>query len=190
MAFRTVHGNMFASQAKSGVVVIEFSYGFPAVVSVTIQAILRQLSLMFILVAAQAILCQSQERCVDINFRIELARIMDDVLGLMAVSALNCAGMLALQLKTCQIVIEVLHSAPPKNKLELSAIVFAVALKADFVLFGFRKKVVPLFLVESLLNFLMTSEAFFCVGPAAEGVALRAVSHTLQFCVCLGQFAR
>lgn len=190
MAFHTVHGSMLAGQAKSGVVVIEFSYGFPAVVSVTIQAIFRQLSLMFILVATQTIPRQSQKRCVDVGFRIELARIMDDVFGLMAVSALNCAGMLALQLETCQIVIEVLHATPPKYKLELTAIVFAVALKADFVLFGFRKKVVPFFLVESLLNFLMTSEAFFCVWPAAEGVALRAVAHALQFCVCLGQFAR
>ena len=115
-----------SSQRVAGLRVIELLCRFPIREVVTLQAIVSQLTLVHILVARHAVLCQSEKGLGKILHLYERALLGNHVARRVALFTSN-AGMLAFQYVACELMVELLLRWLPVNQAEVFSIVIQVA---------------------------------------------------------------
>ncbi|RMD93662.1 MAG: hypothetical protein D6814_15345 [Calditrichaeota bacterium] len=180
VAFSAGHAHMFAGQAEARAVVIEFRYRFPGLLGMALQAIAPQLPAMFVEMAAFARFAQSQKGFAEIDFLLQLAQVVPNEFGLVALPALQGA-VFATQHIARGLMIKLPHPAVgPGNQLEVATRMLAMTIDAGLLLLGDHGKVIPAFGTQPHLYLLVAIQTFGIAEFRSQFMALQAFGHAIQ----------
>ena len=189
VAFLAFHSLMFAGQSKLRLIVGKLLRRLPARIGVTFQAVRCKLTAMLIVMATQTLRVQTQKGFTEIDFRVELSRIVYNFCRLVAALAF-LLRVFAFQAIAGLAMIKILFAAGPEDHVETLTVMFAVTFKTGFaVSAGYPEMVSPL-IGQPLGNFTMAIQAFLHVRAAPESMAFGAIAHSFQVGMGLCQFAR
>ena len=182
-------GFVFAGQGITGFCVIEPWRRLPAVVSVTVQAVVGQLSTMLIGMTRKTLVVQPEKRPIEIDLIAEASKIIADETAPVTIAALE-SRMLSLQIVARLTVVKLIDPARPVYQLKFPTRVFVVALEARFGLDRRHTVVIPAFIVDAHGDLVVTIETFVRAGTRSQVVAFEAISYAIQTRMWLCQLAR